>query len=122
MNKITATRKGLTNFLNQRPLNSSTEIRLTRLCTQRCRQRSAYERKTEPASISLENFKIIAQRLREYGAFIGFISGGEATLVPYLDEILIEAHKTFPLAQTLVTGLYNKTDIIERFGSVALDN
>ena len=122
MNKLTAAGKGLTNFLHQQPLNSSTEIRLTRLCTQRCRQCSVYERTTEPASISLENFKIIARRLREYGAFIGFISGGEATMVPYLDEILIEARKTFPLAQTLVTGLYNKTDIIKRFGSVALDN
>lgn len=115
-------RKGFCNIFAQRPLNSSTEIRLTHLCTQRCRQCRVYERKNEPATMSLENFRLIAQRLREYGAYIGFISGGEATLVPYLDEILIEAKKTFPMACTLVTGLYNKSDIIEKFCRIALEN
>lgn len=114
--------KGITNLLSQRPLNSSTEIRLTHLCTQRCRQCSVYERKNQPATMSLENFRLISRRLQEYGSYIGFISGGEAMLVPYLDEILLEAKKTFPLACTLVTGLYHKTEIIEKFCRVALEN
>lgn len=108
--------------INGRPLNSSTEIRLTRLCTQRCRQCSVYERKTQPPSMSLESFKIIAQRLRDYGAFVGFISGGEPTLVPHLDRILIEAKRTFRLATTLVTGLVNDTPIIRSIARMALDN
>jgi len=102
------------------PLNSSTEIRLTRLCSQRCRQCSVYERKTIPASMDIERFRLIAQRLREYGAYIGFISGGEATLVPDLDMILTEAKKTFSLATTLVTGLYNSQEIIHRVAAGAL--
>jgi len=104
------------------PLNSSTEIRLTRLCNQRCMQCQVYERKTNPATISLEQFKIIAKHLRDYGATIGFISGGEPTLVPHLDKILLEAKKTFLLSTTLVTGLVNKTEIIQKMGRVALEN
>ena len=114
--------KGLLKAIDKQPLNSSTEIRLTRLCSQRCRQCSVYDKKTEPAIMSLKNFKILAERLRNYGAYIGFISGGEATLVPHLDEILIEAKRTFTSATTLVTGLYGKTDVIQRFSSVALTN
>ncbi|MFH1942914.1 MAG: radical SAM protein [bacterium] len=108
--------------LTGKPLNSSTEIRLTRLCTQRCRQCSIYERTTDPPSMSWEHFRIVAQRLRKYGATIGFISGGEPTLVPHLDRILMEAKKTFSVATTLVTGLVNKTETIRRIGRIALEN
>jgi len=114
--------KGIAHGLSGRPLNSSTEIRITRLCTQRCRQCRVYEKKTNPPSMSWENFQTVAQRLRAYGAFIGFISGGEATLVPHLDKILIEAKKTFSIATTLVSGLYNKTEVIKQFGEIALAN
>lgn len=114
--------QGLGHAVRRRPLNSSTEIRLTRLCSQRCRQCRVYERQTSPASMSFEQFQILARRLREYGAYIGFISGGEATLVPDLDKILIEARQTFAIATTLVTGLYNRTEVIDRIGQVALAN
>ena len=103
------------------PLNSSTEIRLTRLCTQRCRQCSVYEKKTDPPTMSWQQFKELTRKLRDYGAYIGFISGGEATLVPHLDKILVEARKTFTLSTSLVTGLYNKTEVIQRIGRIALD-
>lgn len=119
---ITAAKNLVKNSLAQRPLNSSTEIRITHLCTQRCRQCQVYERTTEPPSMSLETFRQIGERLKAYGAWIGFISGGEATLVPHLDQILIESKKIFPLATTLVTGLYNRTEVIEKFGRVALEN
>lgn len=72
--------------------------------------------------MSWENFQIIVERLKAYGAYIGFISGGEATLVPHLDKILLEAKKTFVSATTLVTGLYNKTALIQKFGRIALEN
>lgn len=122
MKWIEPTIKGISHAIKRLSLNSSTEIRLTRLCSQRCRQCSVYDRTTNPPSMSFERFHILAQRLRDYGAYIGFISGGEATLVPDLDKILIEAKKTFAIATTLVTGLYNKTEIIQRFGAVALEN
>ena len=105
----------------RRPLHTSTEIRLTRLCTQRCRQCRIYERKTQPPTMTWERFQTVARRLREYGAHIGFISGGEATLVEHLDNILVESKKTFKLATTLVTGLYNETEKIRRAGRQALD-
>ena len=120
--KISQVIKGISHGVRSRPLNSSTEIRLTYLCSQRCRQCSVYERKTKPAIMTLEDLRLVTKRLREYGAHIGFISGGEATLVPHLDKILIEAKRTFSIATSLVTGLYNKTEVIERFGKVALEN
>ncbi len=122
MKWIAPTIKGIGHAIKKQPINSSTEIRLTRLCSQRCRQCSVYDRTTNPPSMSYDQFKILAQRLRDYGAYIGFISGGEATLVPNLDKILIEAKKTFSIATTLVSGLYNKTEIIQRIGTVALEN
>lgn len=108
--------------LTRKPLNSSTEIRLTRLCTQRCRQCSVYEKTTEPPTMSLDRFRDVMAKLRDYGAFIGFISGGEATLVPDLDRMLIEAKKTFTMATTLVTGLYNRAEIIQKAARTALDH
>ncbi|MBN1154771.1 radical SAM protein [candidate division KSB1 bacterium] len=114
--------KAIPKIIRRLPINSSTEIRITRLCTQRCRQCSVYERTTNPPSMDIDSFKVIAKRLREYGAYIGFISGGEATLVQDLDKILLEAKQTFSQATTLVTGLYNQTSVIEKAASVALDN
>ncbi len=105
----------------QRPLNTSTEIRITRLCSQRCRQCSIYERQTQPASMDLAAFETVASRLREYGAYVGFVSGGEATLVPELPEMLRIAVRTFSASTTLVTGLYNRTEVIERVGKTALE-
>ncbi len=113
--------RALANAFWQRPMNSSTEIRITRLCTQRCRQCSVYERRTKPPSLSLEAFEHICKRLRDYGAYIGFISGGEATLVPELPEMLHVAKRTFALETTLVTGLYNTHAVIERVGRTALE-
>ncbi len=114
--------KGVRHFLYNQPLNSSTEIRLTRLCTQRCRQCSVYERKTIPASLNKERFQILAERLKTYGAHIGFVSGGEATLVPDLIPILQTCKTLFPVATTLVTGLYNQTDRMKTIAKFCLDN
>lgn len=122
MNRMKLIPKALRRVTQKLPLNSSTEIRLTHLCSQRCRQCRVYERTTDPPYMSLEQFQLIAERLRDYGAYIGFISGGEATLVPDLDKILIEAKKTFPIATTLVTGLYNRPEVIQHIGKVALEN
>src|SRR4030042_1631182 len=108
--------------IQRMPLNSSTEIRLTRLCTQRCRQCGIYKRKTNPPTMSWEQAEIVLNRLKAYGASIGFISGGEATLVPHLDRVLLESKKVFSLSTTLVTGLINKSEIIYRTGEIALEN
>ncbi|MFC1683592.1 radical SAM protein [Candidatus Zixiibacteriota bacterium] len=108
--------------LRGRPLNSSTEIRLTRLCSQRCRQCGVYSRRTKPASLDIERFRHIAERLRQYGAYQGMISGGEPLLIPDLEEILLEAKKTFSVAVTLVTGLYHRPRRVEQVARVALEN
>jgi MoaA/NifB/PqqE/SkfB family radical SAM enzyme len=104
------------------PLNSSTEIRLTRLCTQRCRQCDVYSRRTVPPSLNLKSFRLIASRLRDYGAYVGLISGGEPLLVPDLEEILLEAKRTFSVAVTLVTGLYHQAERVQQVARVALNN
>jgi MoaA/NifB/PqqE/SkfB family radical SAM enzyme len=108
-------------WFQHRPLNSSTEMRITRLCTQRCRQCDVYRRRTRPASLDLEHFRLLARRLREYGAHVGLISGGEPLLVPQLEDILEEARQTFPVAVTLVTGLYHRVEKVERIARVAVE-
>ncbi|UCE17899.1 MAG: radical SAM protein [Gemmatimonadota bacterium] len=113
-------KKGIANILARRPVNSSTEIRLTRLCTQRCRQCNIYNKSTEPPTVNPDDFALMARRLRDYGAYVGFISGGEPTLVPHLNEMLHEAVKTFPVAVTLNTGLYNTTKTIEHIAEYVL--
>ncbi len=105
--------KGLGNATRRRPLNTSTEVRLTNLCTQRCRQCSIPSKSTGTVTMTMDEFTLVARRLREYGAYIGFISGGEPALVPHLEDILLEARKTFPLAVTLNTGLYTSRERIE---------
>jgi MoaA/NifB/PqqE/SkfB family radical SAM enzyme len=108
--------------LRKRPLNSSTEIRITRLCSQRCRQCDVYSRRTRPAFLDIERFRHIADRLRRYGAYQGLISGGEPLLVPDLEKILLEAKRTFSVSVTLVTGLYHRVRRVEQAAQVALDN
>jgi MoaA/NifB/PqqE/SkfB family radical SAM enzyme len=49
-----------------------------------------------------------------------FLSGGEPTLVPELEEILKEAKRTFPFAVTLVTNLYNESEVIKKVMRTAL--
>ena len=109
-------------WIQRRPMNSSTEIRITRLCSQRCRQCDVYNRRTQPPSLDLDRFRILAGRLRAYGAHVGLISGGEPLLVPQLEDILREARKTFPVAVTLVTGLYTGIRQVERAARAALDH
>ncbi len=109
-------------WMQNRPLNSSTEIRITRLCSQRCRQCNVYNRRTVPASLDLKRFRLIASRMRDYGAYVGLISGGEPLLAADLEEILLEAKRTFSVAVTLVTGLYHRPELVERVARVAMDN
>lgn len=113
--------KAAAHALHRMPINSSTEIRLTRLCSQRCRQCQVYERQTEPASLSLASFKEIGAKLCSYGAHIGFISGGEATLVPDLIPILEESRRIFPTATNLVTGLINQTEHLREIARFCLE-
>jgi MoaA/NifB/PqqE/SkfB family radical SAM enzyme len=108
-------------WLHRTPLNTSTEIRITRLCSQRCRQCDVYSRRTQPPSLDLKRFRLLAQRLREYGAYVGFISGGEPLLVPDLEGILQEARRTFSAAVTLVTGLYDQPQRVDRIAQAALE-
>ncbi len=109
-------------ILRNQPLNTSSEIRLTHLCTQRCRQCQVYQRKTEPASLNLQQFMFILKRLKEYGAHVAFISGGEPLLVEDLADMLVAAKQHFSLATTLVSGLYHKTETVRRIAKVCLEN
>jgi len=70
--------------------------------------------------MSLEQFQWVAQQLQQYGAYLGFISGGEALLVPDLIPILRQAKQTFSLATTLVTGLYHQPDHIQTVAKACL--
>jgi MoaA/NifB/PqqE/SkfB family radical SAM enzyme len=122
MGTVNLVQNAVASWLRQKPLNSSTEVRITRLCSQRCRQCQVYSRRTQPASLDLKHFRLLSSRLREYGAYVGLISGGEPLLVPDLEEMLLEAKRTFSVAVTLVTGLYDRAHRVDRVARVALDH
>jgi len=112
--------KIVNNLAARRPFNSSTEVRVTYKCTQRCRQCVIPFKNTH--TMTVDEFASVMANLREYGAYVGFISGGEATMVDGLEEMLLEAKRTFSYATTLVTGLYNRPEKIERIARVCLEN
>ncbi|MBN2017261.1 MAG: radical SAM protein [Candidatus Cloacimonetes bacterium] len=93
-------------FLQNKPINSVTEIKITRLCNQRCRQCNIHEDLTGNPYMSLSEYMLVLRRLKKYGSLVGMISGGEPLLHPDIIEILKHAQKTFPLSVSLVTGLY----------------
>jgi len=95
-----------------KPINSVTEIKVTRLCNQRCRQCNIHENREGNPYMSLQEYKIVLQRLKKYGSLVGMISGGEPLLHPDIIEILKLAKDTFPLSVSLVTGLYFDYDKI----------
>lgn len=114
-------RKAVANLIKNRPLNSVTEIKITRLCNQRCRQCNIYEKRTEPKHLTYTNFRRMARRLQRYGSFVGFISGGEPILNPELPEILLYSKKVFPLSVSLVSGLYFDYDKISDILNLCLN-
>jgi len=93
-------------FFNNMPLNTVTEIKITRLCNQRCRQCTIYKKKGAAPHLSFSQFRKIGRRLRKYGCFVGMISGGEPLLHPDIQKILTYAKEIFPVSVSLVTGLY----------------
>ncbi|MEA2104926.1 MAG: radical SAM protein [Candidatus Cloacimonadota bacterium] len=94
------------NFIQNRPINSVTEIKITHACNQKCRQCNIHEITTKPIHLNYTNFCLIAEKLEEYGCLVAMISGGEPLLNPDLGKILIYSKKIFPLSVSLVTGLY----------------
>jgi MoaA/NifB/PqqE/SkfB family radical SAM enzyme len=93
-------------FFNNMPLNTVTEVKITRLCNQRCRQCTIYKKKETPPYLSFSQFQKIGKRLRQYGSFVGMISGGEPLLHPDIRAILTHSMEIFPVSVSLVTGLY----------------
>ncbi len=118
LTRLGAARRILRSVAARRPANSATEVRLTRLCSQRCRQCAIPWGAVPAETISLEQFRRLAANLRQYGAAAGFISGGEPSLHPDLPAIFEEALRTFPLACTVNTNLDNREELIrERIGA-----
>jgi MoaA/NifB/PqqE/SkfB family radical SAM enzyme len=113
-----ALRRILKSVAARRPANTATEVRLTRLCSQRCRQCAIPWGAVPADTMSLPQFREVAAKLRDYGAAAGFISGGEPSLHPDLPAIFEEALRTFPLACTVNSNLDNHTELIrERIGA-----
>ncbi len=98
--------KATIHFINNHPINFVSEIKITHLCNQRCRQCNIYEKHTEPKHLTFKNFQKVAHRMQEYGSFVGMISGGEPLLNPDLPKILHCSKKVFPLSTSLISGLY----------------
>ena len=99
-------------FLQNKPINSVTEIKVTRLCNQRCRQCNIHENREGNPFMSMSEYMLVLRKLKKYGSLVGMISGGEPLLHPDIIEILAQAKEAFPLSVSLVTGLYFDYDKI----------
>ena len=114
--------KVINNYFNDRPINSVTEIKVTHVCNQRCRQCNIYKDKSKPIHLSFPKYKKICKNLNNYGALVGMISGGEPLLNPEINQILLHSLKIFPLSVSLVTGLYFPYEKIADTISLCLKN
>jgi len=99
-------------LLHNKPINSVTEIKITRLCNQRCRQCNIHEDREGKPYMSFSDYMLVLRRLKKYGSLVGMISGGEPLLHPDIIEIIRQAKEVFPLSVSIVTGLYFDYDKI----------
>ena len=109
-------------LLQNKPINSVTEIKITRLCNQRCRQCNIHEDRTGKPYMDFAEYRVIARKLKKYGSLVGMISGGEPLLHPDIIDILDHARTVFPLSVSLVSGLYFDYDKIENVIDFCLKN
>ena len=109
-------------FLQNKPINSVTEIKITRLCNQRCRQCNIHEDREGNPHMSMSEYMLVLRRLKQYGSLVGMISGGEPLLHPDIIQILAQAKKVFPLSVSLVSGLYFDFDKIKDVIEFCLKN
>jgi len=109
-------------FLQNKPINSVTEIKVTRLCNQRCRQCNIHENRDGAPYMDYSDYRVIARKLQKYGSLVGMISGGEPLLHPDIIDILAYAKKVFPISVSLVSGLYFDYDKIKNVIEFCLKN
>jgi len=109
-------------LLQNKPINSVTEIKITRLCNQKCRQCNIHENRDGAPYMDYADYRVIARKLQKYGSLVGMISGGEPLLHPDIIEILDHARTVFPLSVSLVSGLYFDYDKIENVIDFCLKN
>jgi len=114
--------KATKHLLQNKPINSVTEIKVTRLCNQRCRQCNIHENREGSPYMNYAEYRVVARKLQKYGSLVGMISGGEPLLHPDIIDILAHAKKIFPLSVSLVSGLYFDYDKIENVIAFCLKN
>lgn len=92
-------------FVLRKPSIFFTSLRLTSLCSQNCLQCSI-PGQSDGSFISLQDFKIIAPKLYNYGTRILTFTGGEPALHPELEQIFAIARTQDFRALEMLTNLY----------------
>ena len=122
INTIRRFGKNLVHVIKRTPAMLVTNILLTYKCTQECLQCTIPEQNMEVSYISLNHFKLIIDRLANYGTQVVNLSGGEPLLHPNLSEICtIIRDKAFARVQ-LLSNLYASEKKIDQIIQLLLEN
>jgi MoaA/NifB/PqqE/SkfB family radical SAM enzyme len=94
--------KNLINYLKQTPAMFMTNILLNYKCTQACLQCNIPQQDLNPTYIPINHFKLIIDRLAQYGTQVVNLTGGEPLLHPRLSQIFrLIKEKKFTRVQLL---------------------
>ncbi len=104
--------KNITNFVKRKPGFILVNLLLNYQCTQRCLQCSIPDKADENTIMSLDNFKLIVDKLVEHGTQGITLSGGEPALNPHINEMIEYVSSKNLLRTQLLTNLYLPDSIL----------
>lgn len=111
----------IANAVKRRPAILTTNILLTQKCVQNCLQCSIPANASENSVISFDDFRILVDRLADYGTQVLTLSGGDPMLHPHLAECIRYAvGKKFARVH-LLTTLYGSERIVEKTMQAVFD-
>ena len=105
--------KNIKNFVKRKPGFILVNLLLNYQCTQRCLQCSIPDKAGADTIMSLENFKLIVDKLVEHGTQGITLSGGEPALNPYINEMIEYVSSKNLLRTQLLTNLYMPDSILD---------
>lgn len=106
--------KNIFNFIKRKPSFFYTNVILTRNCTQNCLQCVIPHQKDEKMTMRFSDFKLIIDKLENYGTQALVLSGGEPMLHPQIEECIRYAKSKNIKKIHLLTTLYGTEQMIAK--------
>lgn len=120
--KVKTIKANLRNLVLRRPLNLVSNILITEFCNQNCLHCNITNGKTPENKMDLEKFRLVLDRLSEYGTQFVNITGGEPLLHPQILDILSYCIRSNISNIQILTNLYHSPEKIYKVGRYLLEN